>query len=167
MWLGSNSAPARSTASARSSDESDFSSASEASSAAVPSSTGSPSSPVETSGTPHGSTRAKKSTPIGAIVGGVVGGVAVIGALVVAAIFLIRRSRATPPAQLSYAAVPPPQEAKPYAGMAVAPPPEKMPEGTTYPYAVEVGSISAPPQSPVPQYTPNNGAINELATHRM
>ncbi|KAF2442823.1 hypothetical protein P171DRAFT_445396 [Karstenula rhodostoma CBS 690.94] len=167
---GPNSAPARSTSRASSSDnESDFSSASEAPSATAPSSTGTASSPLETSGTPLGSAGSKKSTPIGAIVGGVVGGVAVIGVLVIAAIFLIRRSRATPPAQPSYAAVPPPppQETKPYVGMAVAPPPEKIPEATTYPYAVEVGSTSAPPQSPVPQYTPNNGAITELPAHRM
>ncbi|KAK7183109.1 hypothetical protein DPSP01_014475 [Paraphaeosphaeria sporulosa] len=173
------SASARSTSSASSSDNaSDPSSASKASSATAASSTGSQSSPLETSGTLPGSAKPKKSTPIGAIVGGVVGGLAVIGAVVVAAIILTRRRRATTPAQPSYTAVPPPQESKPYVGMAVAPPPNKIPEATTYPYAVEVGSTSAPPpqspQSPVPQYTAynqqysaHNGAIEELPAHRM
>ncbi|KAF9734641.1 hypothetical protein PMIN06_009988 [Paraphaeosphaeria minitans] len=176
---GPISAPGPSTSSASPSDnESDPSSTSEASSATAPSPTGSPSSPLETSGTLPEIAKPRNSTPIGAIVGGVVGGLAVVGALVVAAILLIRRRRATTPAQPSYTAVPPPQESKPYVGMAVAPPPGKTPEATTYPYAVEVGSTSAlpsqSPRSPVPPYTAydqqhasNNGAFNELPAHRM
>ncbi|KAF1965475.1 hypothetical protein BU23DRAFT_604168, partial [Bimuria novae-zelandiae CBS 107.79] len=101
--------------------------------------------PVATTGAPE----PKKSTPIGAIVGGAIGGFAVIGALVVAAVILIRRGRATPPSQTTYA-MPPQQESKPYVGIAVAPPPEKTPAATTNPYAVEVDSAPAPSQSPVP-----------------
>ncbi|KAK3209195.1 hypothetical protein GRF29_69g1062981 [Pseudopithomyces chartarum] len=122
--------------------------------------------PVSTTEKPPKSAPAKNPTPIGAIVGGTIGGIAVIGALVVAAILLIRRRGNTPSDQVVKTA-PPPQESKPYVGMAIAPQAEKSPQSTANSYPVEVAGSSLPPQIPAPRYSWNNGGLNELPTQRL
>ena len=98
--------------------------------------------------------------------GGTIGGIAVIGALVLAAVLLIRRRGNTPSDQVVKTA-PPPQESKPYVGMAIAPQAEKSPQSTANSYPVEVADSSLPPQIPAPRYSWNNGGLNELPTQRL
>lgn len=73
---------------------------------------------------------------------------------------------AAPGAQPVFYQSPPMNQTYPVAG--VAPLPEKTAAATTvYPNYGEAGAAMSPPMSPAPQYSPNNGAINELPTQRM
>ncbi|KAF1937709.1 hypothetical protein EJ02DRAFT_458498 [Clathrospora elynae] len=120
----------------------------------------------------------KKSTPIGAIVGGAIGGIAILGATIFAVFFLLRRKRNRNNAQLQQQQRPdtqyypqqppqvqqmsPPQVYDPNAQVSYPqgayaqpsyPPPEKMPavaNAQVNSYYADSGAVS-----PVPQYSPS------------
>ncbi|KAH7398448.1 hypothetical protein BKA66DRAFT_203812 [Pyrenochaeta sp. MPI-SDFR-AT-0127] len=124
----------------------------------------------------------KSSPPVGAIVGGVVGGIAVLGAIVVAALFLFRRKRKSPPQPTNNQYHQQPQPVAQIYNPPMSPmSPQQFynPAQQTYPEktaAITNTQVSqyygdSGPSSPAPQYTPATmpvpPTINELPANRM
>jgi hypothetical protein len=121
-------------------------------------------------------------------VGGVIGGLAVIGLIIVGVIFGLRKKKRNVAANqntpASYQQQPPPgnyaqpvyyqQDQQQHPPMGYNPHipvagvygPEKTPAATVNANPYYVNSDSGP-TSPVPQYSANNGAVNELPAGRM
>lgn len=105
-----------------------------------------------------------KKTPVGAIVGGVVGGLAVIGAIILGVLFFLRRKRnASAPATTPVAAPGPSPPTDPTFSGYYPPQEKEAPVPTNN--GQERAEMYSPPQSPTPQYTAYSAPTQPVSQH--